>query len=91
MPDYEKAEFRMVIQRKDDWRGRDLFKTVFMALALLVAPLALAGAALVIRPDLEFTTWYGLAAMVLGAVWLVIREERRERCPDGGGGGPPGR
>lgn len=25
-------------------------------------------------------TWYTLAVMVLGAVWLVIREERRQRC-----------
>ncbi len=26
-------------------------------------------------------TWYGLALMVLGAAWLVVRHERRKRTP----------
>lgn len=51
---------------------------------LLVAPLALAGAALVIRPDLEFTTWYGLAALgssllAAGAHLCVRKVTRNEQ------------
>jgi surfeit locus 1 family protein len=34
-------------------------------------------------------TWYGLALMLVGGVWLVVREERRLRC-DARGSATPG-